>query len=80
MSCQPEERRVHSVNSGTQQAISEQARVAEMVRVTKPGGTVAARMAAGPVVTEPGENPSPYRPTNLVENSGSESMQQHIFQ
>jgi len=52
------------VNSGTQPAISEQARVAEMVRVTKPGGTVAARMAAGPVVTEPGENPSPYRPTN----------------
>ena len=38
--------------------------MAEMVRVTKPGGTVAARMAAGPVVTEPGENPSPYRPTN----------------
>jgi len=38
--------------------------LAEMVRVTKPVGTVAARMAAGPVVTEPGENPSPYRPTN----------------
>ncbi len=38
--------------------------MAEMVRVTKPGGTVAARMAAGSVVTAPGENPSPYRPTN----------------